>query len=298
MKFSLSLALAASLALATTALATAALAVDPPNPPAAQAFKIGALQAWSLHDADFGIPNDGKTFGADVGPVEVAKVLTAAGVPTDKIPVSIDALLIKTGDRLVLLDTGLGPMAANQLVASLKLAGFEPGQVTDVLITHSHSDHVFGLMTPAKTLTFPNATVRMTSKEWDWMKSLAQNAALTALIAPKVKTFEPGADLAPGITAVALDGHTPGHSGYEVRSGTARLLDVGDLVHSSVVSLAKPEWAMAFDSDRALGKATRRAELSALAKSGELVFAPHFPFPGVGHIVAQGDGFVWKPGVE
>ena len=203
-----------------------------------------------------------------------------------------------TGDRLVLIDTGLGPLAANQLVASLKIAGFEPGQVTDILITHSHSDHVFGLTTSAKALTFPNATVRMTTKEWAWMKSLPQNAALAALIEAKVKTFEPGAELAPGVTAVALDGHTPGHSGYEVRSGKASLLDLGDMVHSSVVSLAKPEWSMGFDSDKALSKATRRAELTALAKSGSLVFTPHFPFPGVGHVVAQGDGFVWKPGVE
>lgn len=293
MTFKLPLALTATIALATTVFAA-----EPPRPPAAVAFKIGQLQAWSLRDADFGIANDGKTFGADVGPAEVTKVLAAAGRPTDKIPVDIDALLIKTGDRLVLIDTGLGPLAANQLVASLKLAGFEPAQVTDVLITHSHSDHVYGLETPAKSLTFPNATVRMTIKEWAWMKSLPQNAALVALVEPKVKTFEPGAELAQGIASVALDGHTPGHSGYEVRSGPARLLDVGDMVHSSIVSLAKPEWAMGFDSDKALSKTTRRTELTALAKSGELVFTPHFPFPGVGRVVAQGDGFVWKPGAE
>ena len=83
-----------------------------------------------------------------------------------------------------------------------------------------------------------------------------------------------------------------------MRSGNARLLDLGDMVHSSVVSLARPEWAMAFDADRALGKTTRRTELTVLAKSGELVFTPHFPFPGVGRVVVQGDGFVWKPGVE
>jgi glyoxylase-like metal-dependent hydrolase (beta-lactamase superfamily II) len=291
--------LSQTLALAAAiVVATSTFAAEPPRPPAAEAFKIGQLQAWSLRDADFGIPNDGKTFGADVGPAEVTKVLAAAGKPTDKIPVDIDALLVQTGDRLVLMDTGLGPLAANQLVASLKLAGFEPGQVTDVLITHSHSDHVYGLSTTAKGLTFPNATVRMTSQEWTWMKSLAQNAALVALIEPHVKPFEPGAELAPGITAVALDGHTPGHSGYEVRSGKARLLDLGDMVHSSVVSLARPDWAMGFDSDKALSKTTRRAELTALAKSGDRVFTPHFPFPGVGHVVAQGDGFVWKPGVE
>ena len=293
MTFKLPVALAAILVLAAPALAA-----DPPRPPAAVAFRIGQLQAWSLRDADFAIANDGKTFGADVDPAEVSRVLAAAGRPTDRIPVDIDALLVKTGDRLVLMDTGLGPLATNQLVASLKLAGFTPAQVTDVLITHSHYDHVSGLMTAARTLTFPNATVRMSKREWAWMRSQPQNAALVALIEPRVTPFDPGAELAPGIAAVALDGHTPGHSGYEVRSGEARLLDVGDMVHSSVVSLARPDWAMGFDSDRALGRATRHAELSRLAQSGERIFTPHFPFPGVGHVVAQGDGFVWKPGVE
>jgi len=293
MTFKLPVALAAILVLAAPALAA-----DPPRPPSAVAFRIGKLQAWSLRDADFAIANDGKTFGADVDPAEVSRVLAAAGRPTDRIPVDIDALLVKTGDRLVLMDTGLGPLATNQLVASLKLAGFAPAQVTDVLITHSHYDHVSGLMTAAKTLTFPNATVRMSKREWAWMRSQPQNAALVALIEPRVTPFEPGAELASGITAVALDGHTPGHSGYEVRSGEARLLDVGDMVHSSVVSLARPDWAMGFDSDKVLGRTTRHAELSRLARSGERVFTPHFPFPGVGHVVAQGDGFVWKPGVE
>jgi glyoxylase-like metal-dependent hydrolase (beta-lactamase superfamily II) len=293
MKFKSPLAIAA-----TFAFATAAFAADVPRPPAAKAFQIGALQAWTLRDADFAIANDGKTFGVDAGAVEVGKVLASNGLATTTVPVDIDGLLVKTGDRLVLLDTGYGPGAANQLVASLKLAGFEPGQVTDILITHSHGDHVLGMTTAAKALTFPNATVHMSTKEWAWMKSQAQNADLVAAIGPKVKTFEPGSVVAPGIKAVELDGHTPGHSGYEVRSGSARLLDVGDLVHSSVVSLAKPDWAMGFDSDKDLGKTTRRAELTALAKSGELVFAPHFPFPGVGRIAVVGDGFVWKPALN
>lgn len=293
MKFHLPLAIAA-----TCVFVSSALAADAPRPPAAQAFKVGALQAWALRDTDFGLLNDAKTFGVDVGAAEVGKVLAAAGLPTAKVLVDVDALLVKTGGRLVLLDTGYGPAGGDQLVASLKLAGFEPGQVTDILITHSHGDHVFGMAKEDKSLTFPNATVHMSAKEWAWMKTLPQNADLVAALGSKVKTFEPGAEVAPGIAAVALDGHTPGHSGYEVRSGAARLLDVGDLVHSSVVSLAKPEWVMGFDSDKSVGKATRRAELAKLAKSGELVFAPHFPFPGVGHVVVAGEGFAWKPGLK
>lgn len=287
----LPLAIAAALALIPAAGAFGAT-----SPPAATPFKIGALQAYAVRDGEFALPNNAKTFGVDVGAAEVAKVLQGAGMATDKIPVAIDALLVKTGGHVVLMDTGYGSAGANQLVASLKLAGVEPGQVTDILITHSHGDHIGGLATDG-VLVFPAATIRMATKEWAWMQSQTQNADVVKAIAAKVKTFEPGAEVVPGITAVALDGHTPGHVGYEVHSGKARLLDVGDLVHSSVISLAKPEWTMGFDNDKAQGKITRRAELTALAKSGEPIFTPHFPYPGVGRVAVQGEGFVWKPGL-
>jgi glyoxylase-like metal-dependent hydrolase (beta-lactamase superfamily II) len=113
-------------------------------------------------------------------------------------------------------------------------------------------------------------------------------------ISDHVRTFEPGVQVAPGITAVALGGHTPGHVGYEIVSGDSHLLDVGDMVHSSIVSLQKPQWTLQFDSDSPLAKNTRHDTLARLAQDQQLVYAPHFPFPGVGHIVANGDGFAWK----
>ena len=119
-------------------------------------------------------------------------------------------------------------------------------------------------------------------------------AEVVKAISAHVRTFEPGAQIAPGVTSVALSGHTPGHVGYEIVSGDSRLLDIGDLAHSSIVSLEKPEWTVQFDNDSTLAKTARRATLTRLAKDQELVYAPHFPFPGVGHIVADGDGFAWK----
>ena len=116
------------------------------------------------------------------------------------------------------------------------------------------------------------------------------------MIATQVKTFAPGERLAPGVAAVPLPGHTPGHSGYEITSGAARLIDIGDTAHSSIISLARPQWGIAYDHDQALGSATRQAELARLAASHELVFAPHFPFPGVGRIEAAGHGYAWTPG--
>ena len=263
--------------------------------PEARWFKLGRLQLAALHDGGFVAPNDGKTFGADVTPADVAKVLGAAGAPTDTIEVSVNALLVKLPGHVVLLDTGLGPMAKGSLVASLAAAGIAPDAVTDVLITHSHGDHVGGLATADGKPAFPTAAVRMAAAEWSWMQANQGAAALVTAIAAQVKTFAPGAVVVPGIRSVAIDGHTPGHVGYEVMSGSDRLLDIGDTAHSTIVSLGKPDWAMGFDNDKAQGKLSRRATLTRLARSRELVFAPHFPFPGVGRIAASGDGFRWEP---
>ncbi len=120
---------------------------------------------------------------------------------------------------------------------------------------------------------------------------------VVAAIRDKVQTFTPGDTIAPGVISEAIKGHTPGHVGYEIGSGKTRLLDIGDTAHSSLVSLAEPGWAMAFDSDRVAAKASRIALLTSLANSHQYIFAPHFPYPGVGQVVRDGKGFAWKPGL-
>jgi glyoxylase-like metal-dependent hydrolase (beta-lactamase superfamily II) len=265
-------------------------------PPAAISFRVGAIELTALHDAQYVVANDGKTFGGDVSPTAVGDVLRTAGAPTDRITLSVNALLVHTGRRVLLIDTGLGERVHGALLASLGEAGVSPKAVTDVLITHSHGDHIGGLVDANGHLAFPKATIRMASAEWAWMQKQGP-AEVVKAISTHVRTFEPGVRVAPGITSVALEGHTPGHVGYEIVSGDSRLLDIGDVAHSSIVSLEKPQWTVQFDNDSALAKSTRRATLARLAQDQELVYAPHFPFPGVGHIVADGDGFAWKAGV-
>jgi glyoxylase-like metal-dependent hydrolase (beta-lactamase superfamily II) len=264
--------------------------------PAAQSFHVGALSLTAVHDAQIVVANDGKTFGLGVSTRAVGNVLRAAGAPTDRITLSVNDLLVRTGRRLILIDTGLGPRYHGALLASLKLAGVAPGDVTDVLITHPHPDHIGGLLDAQGGLAFPNATIRLASAAWAWMKQKV-TPTMIGTIAPRVQTFEPGARIAPGVVSVSFPGHTPGHVGYEIDSGRSRLIDTGDVAHSSIVSLARPQWDIEFDVDQTLGRQTRLKTLPALARSGEWVFAPHFPFPGVGHIVAAGRGFAWKPGL-
>lgn len=286
--FKPSLALAA--ALGFLAFQGIAYAQMPAQQPEAKAFKVGSLDLVSLHDAQFTPANDGKTFGVGQKPEAVADLLKAAGEPTNVVTLSVDALLVKSDKRVVLIDTGIG----GALQQSLALSGTKPEAVTDILITHSHPDHVGGLVKDGK-LAFPNATIRMSRAEWKYLQGQSNIADLVKAISDKVKPFKAGAEVVPGITSVALPGHTPGHVGYQIVSGKEKLIDIGDTVHSSVVSLAEPKWDVAFDGDHAKAEKSRLKILNRLAKSQEMVFTPHFPFPGVGHVEADGDHFRWAP---
>ncbi len=287
----------AALGLLLLALPAACAAKPAATTPAAVSFRLGDFTIVSLRDMLNAVPNDGSVFGKGIDTAAVAKVLQAAGAPTDTITLGVDALLVEQPGRIVLIDTGLGPNVGGMLPASLAAAHIAPAAVTDVLITHSHGDHVGGLLTADGGLAFPNAKIRMSSAEWAFMQSHAGAAKMVATISSHVRPFAPGGEILPGIASVALPGHTPGHVGYEIASRGRHMIDIGDTAHSAIVSLAKPGWAIGYDTDAAQGIAQRKAELGRLAASGEYVFAPHFPFPGVGRVVAAGAGFTWKPGL-
>jgi glyoxylase-like metal-dependent hydrolase (beta-lactamase superfamily II) len=265
-----------------------------PVAPAARSFQVGQVEVTALHDAQIVVPNDGKSFGLDAKPGEVADVLRAAGAPTGEVTLSVNVLLVKTGGHIVLLDAGTGPEWHGALLGSLKLTGVAPGAITDILITHSHGDHVNGLLDANGRLAFPNAIIRMSDDEWEWMKTKGAERLVTA-ISDHVTSFRAGETVAPGIRSLAIEGHTPGHVGYEISSAGAHLRDIGDLAHSSIISLAKPQWLNGFDRDEEMARAARTSMLAQLAASHELVFAPHFPFPGVGYIVPDGAAFKWQP---
>jgi glyoxylase-like metal-dependent hydrolase (beta-lactamase superfamily II) len=268
-------------------------------PPDAASFSVGQLQVAALRDGGY-ILSPGGDFGAAVGAAAVQKILAAAGAPTDQMRVDVAALLVRMPGHIVLLDTGLGPKLPGSLPESLKLAGVAPSAITDVLITHMHGDHAGGLLTDGTAVdskpAFPNATIRMSGREWAYAQKIAPRA--TSLFASHVATFEPGSEILPGITPIALYGHTPGHVGYEIVSAGQRIEDVGDTVHSSIVDLAKPQWTGHIDDDLEAGAAVRTKELARLANAHELLFAPHFPFPGVGWVVRKGEGYAWVPKIR
>lgn len=270
-------------------------------------FTVGNLSAMALHDGALGVPNDNKVFGVGRTPADVAAVLTDAGLPSDHLDLSIQPLLVKTADKVFLFDTGAGAnmgAGAGKLPASLAAAGIDVAAVTDIFISHSHGDHIGGLVNAAGALAFPNATIHLSAPEWDFLKGMtaeaaagggvAQHAALIAAITPKVAAFAPGADIVDGVVkAVEIRGHTPGSTGYLITSEQSSLLYVGDTMHHFVVSVRQPDWTIAFDGDAPTAQASRRALLTRSAESGQRIFAVHFPFPGLGKVERKDDGFVW-----
>jgi glyoxylase-like metal-dependent hydrolase (beta-lactamase superfamily II) len=264
-------------------------------PPETKSFKLGALEISVLRDSSLNVPNDGSIFGLNTNPAAVANVLHEAGAPTDEIRLDTNTLLIRTPGHLVLIDTGYGPAEHGVTRESLASIRVSPGEITDILITHAHPDHLGGLIDTQGRSVFPKAAIRMSAKEWAYMQSQAYLHAQASAVKAKVQTFEPGRPVLPGITPVALPGHTPGQVGYEVASQGYKLMDIGDVAHSSIISLAKPEWTTKWDFDTEEGVRTRRQELQKLATTHELIFVPHFPFPGVGQIESTREGFRLVP---
>lgn len=260
-----------------------------------QPFRIGALEAVALRDGALNLPASDAEM-SPWAPAEAAALLGAAGVADGTIHLSIQPLLVRDGERLVLIDTGAGGEMGteNRLPGSLRAAGVEPGQVTDVLISHAHGDHIGGLAADG-ALAFPNAVIRMDEATWREIREEPRLADLVRLISPRVQTFAAGAEVTPAITAVALPGHSPGHTGYEIVSGADRLLYIGDALHSSIVSVQAPTLRNAWDSDSALAIRTREGLLERGARDGMRIYGVHFPFPGIGRFERVDGGFRWVP---
>jgi glyoxylase-like metal-dependent hydrolase (beta-lactamase superfamily II) len=296
---------------AIAASMTCAVAEAAPSAPVAQfqPFKIGSYSAVALKDGSLEMPVDGKSYIVGHSNQAVGAVLKAGGAPADHFEFSIQPLLVHAGNHVLLFDTGVGNWygdVGGKLGESMKAAGENPASVTDIFISHAHGDHIGGLVTPSGALAFPNATIHMSAPEWKWLGSLTEDqaknsaiqhvSAFVSTIKPKVVPFEPGADLISGtVKAVELKGHTPGHSGYLIGTGADSVLVFGDAMHSYVVSVGKPSWHVAFDSDQQVGAATRVTLVKDSAASGQRLYSEHFPFPGIGKIVRTKSGAVWQP---
>lgn len=245
---------------------------------------------------------------------EVSSLHQRMFVKGSTMQIAVNAFLINSGGKLVLVDAGaakvLGPKLG-QIVANLKAAGHTPEQVDAVLLTHLHGDHVAGLVDADGKAVFANAEIWSAKADNDfWLSEeiaarapqqfqpffkMARDAAAPYLKTGQWKTFASDRELLSGIASYAANGHTPGHSGYLVGSGGERLLIWGDIVHDHAVQFVRPQVAIEFDNDPKAAVVTRKQILAKAAKERLLVAGMHLPFPGIGHVRKEARGYSWVP---
>ena len=274
---------------------------------------LGDFEVTALSDGTVALPMD-KVL-TDTTPAQVKSAFANVFMPTS-VETSVNAYLVNTGAKLVLIDTGaaslFGP-TLGKLRVNLKAAGYQPEQVDEVYITHLHADHVGGLMN-GTALAFPNAVVRADRRDADyWLSPANLDQAAAAdkgffqgamaslnpyIAAGKFKPIDAaGADteLVAGVKAVATPGHTPGHNLYKIESQGQTLMLWGDLIHAAAIQFDAPTVTMVYDIDTKAAVAQRQRAFAEAAAKGYLVGASHLTFPGLGHLRTQGKGYAWVP---
>ena len=262
-------------------------------------FTLGDWDMMVIKDLGFAL--DAMIFGANQSEEDVMAFFNGVGVLNENNTVGmiVDILVARNADNVVVFDTGQGVANGGALVRSLESVGISPDDVTMVVGSHWHPDHVNGMSNDG-VLTFPNATVMFPQAEFDFMESLPDVTAdamaklQPALDAEQVQFYSDG-DAIGDITAMAAPGHTPGHMAFMIESGGEQLIHMVDSVLNVYAHTANPGWHAQFDADGEAASATRTALMSMAADEGIRVFGYHFPFPGIGNIVRDGDAFRFYP---
>ncbi|MFM0557581.1 MBL fold metallo-hydrolase [Paraburkholderia sediminicola] len=271
---------------------------------------LGGFEVTALLDGTHPFPID--TVVKDVPKAEITRDLQRDFLQ-EPVQGSINAFLINTGSKLILIDSGAGVLygdCCGKLLDNLRAAGYEPEQIDEVLLTHLHKDHVGGIVSNGQ-MAFPNAVVRVSQIEADYWLNPANKSKATAflssffdaasacvapyVVAGRFKPFNGDVELETGIRTVALPGHTPGHTGYLVESESQDLLVWGDVIHVASIQLQNPAASVEYDTSAADAQRSRRLAFELAANKRYLIGAAHVAFPGLGHVRKNGDKYDWVP---
>lgn len=284
--------------------------MQPDQAPGFYRYKVGDLIVTAINDGFATRPLEGFIKNAELA--DVQKAMEAAYLPKDALNITFTTLAIQDGDRLTLIDTGNGDSGApttGTWMANFKAAGFDPANVSTVIFSHFHGDHISGFRLKDGTAVFPNAHIMVPEAEWAfWMDDAKMSAApeqakgafqnvrrVFGPVADKVERFGPDKEVVPGITTIAAPGHTPGHTVFALSSGNGALMAMSDTTNHPALFVRNPDWTAVFDMDGPLAIETRRKLLDRVSADRMQVAFYHAPFPATGHIAKDGSGFQLVP---
>ncbi|MCW3463044.1 MBL fold metallo-hydrolase [Chitinophaga nivalis] len=280
-------------------------------------FQLGELELTTITDGHLVIAPVQPAFAPNAAAAEVEGLLKASFRSTKEIDLSMNILAIRKGKQVILVDSGAGysfGSGCGWLPQSLSDAGISPEEVTDIILSHAHTDHSGGLIKKDGSLVFPNAQIYLSAVEhrfWmsdhpDFSKAkfdnkdqlnhiIAETKKIFTTVKDRLKLFDHPTELFGCIRLELAAGHTPGHTLVHVFSGSEEIVHIADLMHSDVLLFPHPEWGFYGDTDFTAAAATRKKVLQVLAEKKAKVFAYHLPWPGIGHVRKQDKGFEWIP---
>lgn len=274
-------------------------------------FKVGDIEVTTVFDGLWAKPHD-EGFIRNATVEETKKALAEAGLPDGNVTIPFTVTFVRTGDRLVMFDSGTGGQlapTAGKLAANMAAAGITPESIDVIAITHFHPDHIFGLMekgtnapvypkaqifVPAKELAFWNDP-GVLSKLPENRQGLARRVQATLGKWDNVTQVDDGGEILPGIVAVGAYGHTPGHTTYLLGSGKDQLMVLADITNIPALFARHPGWHAIFDTDPQAAEAARRRMFDRVVAEGAIMTGYHYGMPGAGRIEKDGSGYAFLP---
>ncbi|MFV1442721.1 MULTISPECIES: MBL fold metallo-hydrolase [unclassified Phaeobacter] len=268
---------------------------------------LGAAELLSLSDGRMQLPPS--FLYGDLEPSALARVLAEHGMsPDEPLTPEVNVTLLRDKDHIILFDTGAGPAfqdGTGQLPDALAAVGISSEDVTHVVFTHCHPDHLWGVLDDFDEPLFSNAQHIMGRKEWDYWFDTATVGSIGAaresmavgarrrleILADGITLFDDGAEILPGVAAHATFGHSPGHMSFEISGGTDNVMVLGDAITNAHVSFSEPGWEIASDQLPAAAARVRQKLLQRLSSEQLMVVGYHLPNGGVGRVDTVGSGY-------